>query len=162
MSDIHESVFIAEGVRLVGDIEIGEDSSVWYNTVLRANDAKIRIGKRSNVQDSCVFHAENGVDIVLGDDVTIGHMAIVHCCEIGDATIIGMGATVMTGAKIGKHCLIGAGALVTENSVIPDGSLVIGMPGKVKRELTPEEQEGTTHNAQVYVAHAKEELEKRK
>ena len=157
---VGEGVFIAANTVLTGDVTLGKDSAVWFNTVIRGDEAKVIIGDRTNVQDNCTLHVNEHYPLSIGNDVTIGHNAIVHGCTVGDGTLIGMGAVILNGAKIGSHCLIGAGALVTENAEIPDGSLVIGMPGKVKRELTEEEQAGVLKNAEVYVEEAKKYKEK--
>lgn len=162
MSTIHDSVFIADGVQIAGNVSIGKDSSVWYNTVLRSSNSIIDIGERTNIQDGCIFHARNEKCIVLGNDVTVGHGAIVHCCTVGNNTLIGMGAIIMTGAKIGDNCIIGAGALVTGGTVIPDGSMVIGSPAKIRRALTEEEIEHNRQSAQNYVDASLEEIERLK
>jgi len=151
---ISDSAFVAAGARLVGAVALGELSSVWYNAVLRGDSAPIAIGARSNVQDGVAIHvdAAHGVDI--GEDVSIGHNAVVHGCRIGDGTLIGMGAVVLSGAVIGSGCLIAGGAVVLEGTVIPDGSLVAGVPAKVRRELAAEERAGILRNAEVYLSHA--------
>ena len=148
---IHESVFRAEGSRIVRKVALGRQSSVWYNAVLRGDEGGIRIGERTNVQDNTVIHAGRGFPVVIGDDVTIGHSAIVHGCTVGDSTLIGMGAVVMNGAVIGSHCLIGAGSLVIGGTVIPDGSLVMGRPAKVVRQVTEEQIRFIQENADHYV-----------
>jgi carbonic anhydrase/acetyltransferase-like protein (isoleucine patch superfamily) len=153
---IHPSVYLAEGVRIVGDVTIGEESSVWFNAVLRGDCAAIRIGRQSNVQDNCVLHADPGVPCVIGDGVTVGHSAIVHGAEIGDNVVIGMHAVVMNRAKVGENSIIGVGAVVTEGVEIPPGSMVMGLPGKIKRELAAMEIEGNRMAAQHYVHNAKE------
>lgn len=150
----HESVFIASGAKVVGDVSCGESSSIWYNAVVRADRRKIEIGKFSNVQDNCVVHAEKH-DLVLGDYVSVGHGAIIHGCRITGDCIVGMGAVVMEGAVIEECCIVGAGAVVTENKVIPRNSLVLGVPGKVVRELTEEEVKHIRVNALDYVELAK-------
>lgn len=136
---IDDTAFICPGVVLSGDITIGQKCSIWYNAVLRSTNSHIEIGDESNVQDGCVLHAKGDKVIKLGKGVTVGHNAIVHCCEIGDNTLIGMGATVLTGAVIGKNCIIGANALVTGGKVIPDNSMVLGCPGKIVRSVTEDE-----------------------
>ncbi len=151
---IHKTAFIASGAKVIGDVSCGENSSVWYNAVVRGDRRKIIIGKFSNVQDNCVIHAEKQ-DLVLGDYVSIGHGAIVHGCTIADNCIVGMGAIVMEGAGIEENCIIGAGALVTEKKIIPKNSLVTGVPGKVVRELTAEEISHIRENALEYVELAK-------
>ncbi|SFQ46637.1 Carbonic anhydrase or acetyltransferase, isoleucine patch superfamily [Lachnospiraceae bacterium XBB1006] len=149
--NIHESAFIASGAKIIGDVTIHEMASVWFNAVIRADEYPITIGKNSNVQDNAVLHVGGGFSCTIGDNVSIGHGAIVHGCEVGDGTLIGMGATVLNGAKIGKNCIIGAGALVTENKVIPDGSVVVGVPGKIVRQMTEEDLKSRRENVAVYV-----------
>lgn len=139
MRRIDDTVFLAEGARVVLDVTIGEHSSVWYNAVIRGIPPQISIGKYSNVQDCVVMHASPGLPVVVGDYVTIGHSAIIHGCRIGDNTLIGMGSTIMNGAEIGRNCIIGAGSLVTQNTVIPDNSLAFGRPAKIIRTVSPEE-----------------------
>lgn len=151
---IHESVFIARGAKVIGDVSCGEGSSIWYNAVVRADRHKIKIGKFSNIQDNCVVHAEKH-DLVLGDYVSVGHGAIIHGCRILGDCIVGMGAIVMEGAVIEECCIIGAGAVVTENKIIPRNSLVLGIPGKVTRNLTEEEIKHIRANALDYVELAK-------
>lgn len=149
---IDSSVYLAEGAVCAGNVQIGPDSSVWFHAVLRADFDAIQIGARSNVQDGCILHTDPGHPIRIGDEVSIGHGAILHGCTVGDRTVIGMGAIVLNGAVIGKDCLIGAGALVTGRTVIPDGSLAFGNPAKVIRPLTEEELTGNRQNAAAYAA----------
>jgi carbonic anhydrase/acetyltransferase-like protein (isoleucine patch superfamily) len=153
---IHPSVYIAEGARIVGDVTIGEESSVWFNAVLRGDCDAIRIGRRTNVQDNCMLHTDPGLVCTIGDGVTIGHLAVVHGAEIGDNVVVGMHAVVMNRAKVGANSIIGVGAVVTEGVEIPPGSLVMGLPGKVKRPLTEIEIEGIRTSALHYVHNAKE------
>ncbi len=153
---IHPSVYIAEGARITGDVTIGEESSVWFNVVLRGDCDSIRIGRRTNVQDNCVLHTDPGLVCSIGDGVTIGHLAIVHGAEIGDNVVIGMHAVVMNRAKVGANSIIGVGAVVTEGVEIPPGSLVMGLPGKVKRPLTDIEIEGIRLSALHYVHNAQQ------
>lgn len=150
------SVFVAAGARIVGDVTIGAESSVWFNAVIRGDVEAIRIGRRTNIQDNCVLHADEGFPCVLGDDVTVGHAAIVHGAEVGDGVLIGMHAVVMNGAKIGAESIIGVGAVVTEGMVIPPRSLVKGLPGKVTRELLERELARNRHAAEHYVQLAKQ------
>lgn len=152
-------VHIADNATVCGDVEIGRDSSVWYGAVIRGDDDKITIGERSNIQDNCVLHCDEGYPLSIGDGVTVGHGAILHGCSIGDGTLIGMGSVVLNGAKIGKNCLVGAGALVTGKTDAPDGSMLIGSPAKVKRELTDDEIKENVHSADFYVKCAKEHFE---
>lgn len=153
---------LAEGAIVRGNVTIGEDSSIFYNATVRAEHAKICIGKRTNIQDNCVLHVDKGETLEIGDGVTIGHGAVVHCRKIGDNTLIGMGAILLNGAVIGENCIIGAGALVTKNTVIPDYSLVMGSPGVRKRDVTAEEIEANKRNATLYVEEAKELFGKKK
>lgn len=129
------SVWIAPGAHVIGDCRIGTGCSVWFNAVIRADNEPVVIGRNTNIQDGAVLHNDPGIPLTIGDDITIGHLAIVHGCTVGDGTLIGMGAKVMNGAVVGKGCLIGAGALVAEGKDIPDHSLVVGAPGKVIRTL---------------------------
>ncbi len=148
---IHPSAFIAPNATLLGDVTIGENASVWYNAVLRGDINRITVGEGSNIQDGSVLHlsAEHGCHI--GKYVTVGHMAMLHACTIGDECLIGMGAIILDGVEIGERCIIGAGALVTQGRKIPPGSMVLGSPAKVARELTPEEQDGLKEWAARYV-----------
>ncbi|MEM7744586.1 MAG: gamma carbonic anhydrase family protein [Pseudomonadota bacterium] len=127
--------YIAPGARVIGRVTLEEDTSIWFNAVLRADNEPIRIGRGSNVQDGCVFHVDPGFPLTVGADVTVGHMALLHGCTVGDGTLVGMGAVVLNGARIGRECVIGANALITEGKEIPDRSLVMGQPGKVIRTL---------------------------
>lgn len=147
--------FIAPDAILVGDIVVGPDVGIWFGVVARGDIERISIGARTNVQENCVLHTDTGHPLVIGDDVTIGHSAIVHGCTIGDNSLIGMGATVLNGARIGKNCLIGANALVTEGKVIPDNSLVMGAPAKAVREIDAEGVEALTASAERYVKNAR-------
>lgn len=147
---IHETAFVAPGAVVQGNVTIGEHSSIWYHAVLRGDRNSIMIGNGSNIQDNAVVHMDSGYPVEIGDHVTIGHGAIVHGCKIGDNTMIGMGAILMNGCRIGKNCIIGAGALITQHVEIPDCSLVIGNPGKVKRTVTEDEIRHNLKNAQLY------------
>lgn len=149
--DTKNAGFIAPSADILGDVKIGEDSTIWFNAVVRGDCAPIIIGSNTNVQDNATLHTDIGVPLVIGDSVTIGHNAVVHCAEVGDNTLIGMNATVLGRAKIGKNCIIGAGALVGEGKVIEDNSLVVGVPGKVIRKLTEDNEELLKLAAQHYV-----------
>ncbi len=145
----HESndkVLIMEGAQVIGDVEAGEGTAFWYNSVCRGEMQSVRIGRRCNIQDLALIHNK----VTIGDDVSVGHSAIVHGATIGDRVIIGMGATVLDGAVIGNDCLIGAGALVTGKMNAPDGSLIVGAPAKVVRELTEKERASLIANAELY------------
>lgn len=148
--DIHPSAFVAPGAVVRGEVHLAENSSVFYNAVLRGDRAPISIGEGTNIQDNCVVHVEYDLPVTVGKNVTVGHGAILHGCTVGDETLIGMGTIVLNGAQIGKSCLIGAGALVTQNAVIPDGCMAVGSPARVKRPLTPEEMDGLRQSAADY------------
>ncbi len=144
--------WIAPSAAVIGRVEIGLDASVWFAAVLRGDNEPIVVGEGSNVQDGCVVHADPGAPVSIGRHCTIGHRAILHSCIIGDNSLIGMGATVLNGSRVGRNCLIGANALIPEGSTIPDGSMVIGMPGKIVRQLTLPEIESLARSAQTYIA----------
>ena len=156
---IGEGVYIAPNATIVGDVTIGNDSSIWFGTVVRGDVHYIRIGARSNIQDNCVVHVTNGVwPTVIEDDVTIGHGVIAHGCTIGRGCLIGMGARLLDGSVIGEESLIGAGALVTEGMQIPPRSLVLGFPAKVRRELTADELDKLRQSPQNYVGYKNDYL----
>ncbi|QIG40535.1 gamma carbonic anhydrase family protein [Microbacterium sp. 4R-513] len=150
---IDASAFVAAGARVIGDVALGEGASVWYNAVLRADSDAIRVGAGSNLQDNVSVHVDAGHPTVIGENVSVGHNAVVHGCTIGDGSLIGMGSVVLSGAVIGDGCLVAGGAVVLEGTVIPPGSLVAGVPAKVRRELTDEERAGILRNAETYRAH---------
>lgn len=154
--NLHKTVKIAKGAVVYGDIHIGEESSIWYNAVVRGDSGPIFIGKYSNIQDNCTVHLDEGGEVFIGDYVTVGHGAIVHGCKIGNRCLIGMGAIILNGAVIEDDCIIGAGTLVTQNKVIPSGSMVVGSPGKVIRQVTEEEKEHVLQNAMHYVKAGRE------
>jgi carbonic anhydrase/acetyltransferase-like protein (isoleucine patch superfamily) len=139
MPNIHEDVYIADGAKIIGDVTIAEKSTVWFNAVLRGDLAPIKIGHSCNIQDGVVGHLNLNQPLLLDDEVSIGHAAIIHGCTIGKGTLIGMGAIVLNGADIGEYALIGAGSIVTENKKIPPYTLSIGSPAKVVRELTEDD-----------------------
>ena len=148
---IHETAYIAEGAQVIGDVILKADSSIWYNTVCRADINRIVIGERTNIQDNSVIHLENDQGVLVENDVTVGHNAIIHGCSIADGALIGMGAIIMNGAVIGKGAVIGAGAVVKEDMVIPDFSLVVGVPGKIVKTLSPETYDDNVKWAAKYV-----------
>jgi len=148
---VPESAWTAPGVVLVGDVDLGEEASVWYGAVLRADGDAIRIGPRSNLQDGVVVHVDSGFPVHVGAGVSVGHGAVLHGCTVADDVLVGMGATILNGARVGAGSLIAAGALVPENADIPPGSLVAGVPGKVRRQLTDEEIEHIRTNAATYL-----------
>jgi len=143
--------WIAPTAVLIGRVRLKQDASVWFGAVLRADDEPIEIGRGTNVQDNCVFHVDPGYPLTVGDDCTIGHQAMVHGCTIGSNTLIGMCATVLNGARIGRNCLTGANALITEKKVIPDNSVIMGAPGKVVREVDEAGVRDLTKMATTYV-----------
>ncbi len=136
---------------MIGSVEIGPDCSIWESAVLRGDFNKITIGQGSSVQDNCTVHVTPFNPTTIGDHVTVGHNSVLHACEIGDRTAIGMGAVVLTGAKIGNDCVIGAGSVVTENAIVPDNSLVLGVPGKVVKEVSDRMKEAFMIGAELYV-----------
>lgn len=148
---IHKTSFIAANATIIGSVNIGENSSVWFNAVLRGDANRIVIGKNSNVQDNCVIHMDSEDEVIIGDNVTIGHGAIIHGCTIEDNCLIGMGAIILNGAIIKKNSIIGAGALVTQNKIIPENSMAMGAPAKVIRELTKEEILNIEESSKHYV-----------
>lgn len=148
---IDESCFVAPSADLIGAVEMAANASVWFNCVLRADNEPIKIGENSNVQDGSVLHVDPGCPINIAANVTIGHKVMLHGCSIGENTLIGMNAVVLNGAKIGRNCVIGANALVTENMEIPDGSMVLGSPAKVVKELDEQHIKMLRHGAQHYV-----------
>ncbi|WP_309128452.1 gamma carbonic anhydrase family protein [Microbacterium sp.] len=151
---IAPDAFVADGARIVGAVALGAGASVWYNAVLRADSAPITIGEGSNVQDNVSVHVDSGHAVEIGRDVSIGHNAVVHGCTIGDGTLIGMGAVVLSGAVIGSGCLVAGGAVVLGGTDVPDGSLVAGVPAKVRRQLTDDERQSLIGNAAIYLEHS--------
>jgi carbonic anhydrase/acetyltransferase-like protein (isoleucine patch superfamily) len=143
--------FIAANATVVGRVRIEKDASIWFNVVIRGDADNIVIGEGSNVQDGAVLHTDPGFELTLGKQVTVGHKAMLHGCQVGDGSLVGINAVVLNGAKIGRGCLIGANALVPENMEVPDGSLVVGSPAKIKRTLSEEQQQGLLLQAQHYV-----------
>lgn len=148
---IHSSVFVAPGAMIIGDVKIGAESSVWFNTVLRGDLEPILIGCRTNIQDGTVIHMDKDIPCLIGDDVTVGHGAILHSCAIGNEALIGMGAILLTGSSIGEGAIIAAGTLVLEGQEIPTGTVAMGVPAKVRREVTEEERKRVQHGKDDYV-----------
>jgi carbonic anhydrase/acetyltransferase-like protein (isoleucine patch superfamily) len=149
--DVAETAFIAPGAVLIGRVAIGAEASIWYGAVLRADRDTIFVGDRSNVQDGCVMHADPGVPLSVGSDVTIGHNATLHGCTVDDLVLIGMGAIVLNGARVGRHSIIAAGTVLAEGQQVPEGVLVAGVPGKVRREVSEAERAAIGRNAATYV-----------
>ena len=153
--EAHPDSWIAPGASLIGKVRLEAGASVWFGAVLRGDNELIHIGEGSNVQDGSVLHTDMGHPLTLGKGVTIGHKVTLHGCTVGDHSLVGIGAVVLNGAKIGRHCLIGAGALIPEGREIPDGSLVMGVPGKVVRQLSEEQMRGLERSAAHYVENAR-------
>ena len=148
------SAWIADSAQVMGRVELGEDVSIWFGAVLRGDTETLRLGRGTNIQDGSVLHTDVGKPLVLGENVTVGHRVVLHGCTVGDGSLIGIGAIVLNGAKIGKACLVGAGALVTEGKEFPDGSMILGSPAKVVRQLSPAQIEGLLASARHYVDNA--------
>ena len=146
-----EESFIADNATVIGSVIVHDQASVWFNAVLRGDSETITIGGRTNIQDAAVLHADPGIPLTLGRNVSIGHQAMLHGCTIGDGSLVGIGAIILNHTVIGRGCLIGAGAVLPEGQTFPDGVLVLGMPGKIVRELKPEEKAGLLENADIYV-----------
>ncbi|MBI4569720.1 MAG: gamma carbonic anhydrase family protein [Planctomycetes bacterium] len=142
--------YCADTARVIGDVRVGAGSSIWFGCVLRGDDAPITLGRDVNVQDGSILHADPGVPMTLGDRVSVGHGAVVHCVEVGEGTLIGIGAIVLGGARIGRDCLIAASALVPEGMEVPDHSVVMGVPGRIRRQVTPEEAQVSRIRAANY------------
>lgn len=147
--------WIAENATVIGQVEAGRNVSIWYNVVIRGDNDPITIGDDTNIQDGSILHNDEGVPLKIGSRVTVGHMAMLHGCTVGDDTLIGINAVVLNHAVIGKDCIIGANALIPEGKVIPDRSLVVGSPGRIIRELTDQDIESIRTNATNYVANAR-------
>ena len=151
---VHETAWVADSAQVMGAVTIQAQASVWFGCTVRGDTETITIGEGSNVQDGSVLHADHGMPLTVGKHVTVGHMVMLHGCTIGDESLIGIGAVVLNGARIGRNCLVGAGSLVTEGKEFPDGSMIMGSPAKVVRQLTPEQIEGLRRSAQGYIANA--------
>ena len=153
--EVHSSAYVADSAQVIGEVSLAEDSSVWYGSVIRGDSDRISVGAGSNIQDASVLHADKGYPLTIGERVTVGHQVMLHGCTIGDESLIGIGAVVLNGARIGRHCLVGAGSLVTEGKEFPDGSMILGSPAKVVRQLSPEQIEGLRRSAAHYIANAR-------
>lgn len=146
-----EDYWVADNATVLGSVVLMNNASVWFNAVIRGDNDVITIGENSNIQDGSVLHTDHGVQLTIGKNVTVGHKVMLHGCTIGDNSLIGINSVILNGAKIGRNCLIGANSLIPEGKEIPDGSLVMGSPGKVVRELTEEQQQALQMSAQSYV-----------
>jgi carbonic anhydrase/acetyltransferase-like protein (isoleucine patch superfamily) len=145
------NAYVTPNATVIGDVVLEDQASIWFNAVVRGDNDRITIGARSNVQDGAVLHTDDGLALVLGEDVTVGHLVMLHGCSVGDCTLVGIKSVIMNRAKIGRHCIIGANSLITEGKEIPDRSLVMGAPGKIIREVTDEEIAMIQWNADNYV-----------
>ena len=152
--DIHPSAWVEDSAQVMGAVSLHANTSVWFNAVIRGDTETITIGEGSNIQDLAVIHADNGLPVVVGKHVTVGHQVMLLGCTIGDESLIGIAAVVLNGARIGRNCVVGAGSVVTEGKEFPDGSLIMGTPAKVVRELTPEQIEGLRMSAKHYMNNA--------
>jgi len=157
-----EECFIAHDATVIGAVVVHNQASIWFHAVVRGDSEIITIGERTNIQDAAVLHADEGIPLTLGTNVSVGHQAMLHGCTIGDGTLIGIGAIIMNHAVVGKGCLVGAGTLIPEGRTFPDGVLVLGSPGKVIRELKPEEINALLDNADTYVQRSRLYREKLK
>jgi carbonic anhydrase/acetyltransferase-like protein (isoleucine patch superfamily) len=149
-----DGAWVADSAQVIGDVELGENASVWFGVVIRGDTDTIRVGKRTNIQDQSMLHADLGVPLTLGDNVTVGHQVMLHGCTIGDGSLIGIQAVVLNKAKIGRNCIVGAGAVVTEGKEFPDNSLIVGAPARAVRQLTDEQVQLLSHLADHYVDNA--------
>ncbi|MED5620074.1 gamma carbonic anhydrase family protein [Ideonella sp. BN130291] len=152
---IASSAWVADSASVIGKVALGEEASIWFNTVARGDTDWLHIGRGSNVQDGSVLHTDAGIELVIGENVTVGHQVMLHGCTIGDNSLIGIQSVVLNGAKIGRNCLVGAGSLVTEGREFPDGSLIMGSPARVVRQLSPEQIERLALSARHYAANAR-------
>lgn len=152
---IHETAWVADSAQVIGNVALAEGSSVWFGVVARGDTDTITVGKGSNIQDNSVLHADEGIPLVIGDNVTVGHQVMLHGCTIGDGSLIGIQSVVLNGAKIGKNCLVGAGSLVTEGKEFPDGCMILGSPAKAVRQLSDAQIEGLKMSAQHYMDNAR-------
>ncbi len=151
---IAESSWVAPGAHIIGDVVLADQSSVWFNVVIRGDNSLITVGPQTNVQDGSVLHTDEGIPLTLGTGVTVGHKAMLHGCDVGDFSLIGINAVLLNKVKVGKYCIIGANALLTEGTVIPDGSVVMGSPGKVVKQLPEQAYRQLELSAQHYVENA--------
>ena len=156
--DIAQTVFVACNAEIIGDVCVGENSGIWFGAVLRADVGPIRIGKNTNIQDGVVIHEDSDFPCIIGNDVTVGHRAVLHGCNIGDGCLIGMGAIILDGAKIGENCIVGAGSLVLQGKEFPSNSLIIGSPARAIRQVSQEELDNIRKGVITYVKLAKDAI----
>lgn len=152
---IDPSAYVADSANVIGKVALGAGSSVWFGSTLRGDNEWIRVGQNSNIQENCALHTDMGYPLSIGDNVTVGHQAVLHGCSIGEGSLVGIGAIILNGAQIGKNCLVGAGALVTEGKVFPDNSLIVGAPAKALRSLDAAQSAGIQANAAGYTERAR-------
>ena len=156
MENNKDSIVICPGAQVIGDVELGEDVSIWHGAVVRGDTDSVTIGNRSNVQDNCVVHCTKGFPVEIGENVSVGHGAVVHGCKLDDNVLIGMKATVLNGAHISRNSIVGAGAVVSEGKEFPEGSLILGVPAKAVKEVSPQQIEMIQNNADNYVRLSKQ------
>jgi carbonic anhydrase/acetyltransferase-like protein (isoleucine patch superfamily) len=149
------SAWVADSAQVIGTVALLEGANVWFGSVLRGDTELLQVGRRSNIQDGCVVHSDSGFPMTLGDDVSIGHQVMLHGCSVGDGSLIGIQSVILNGARIGRNCLVGAGSLITEGKEFPDGSMIIGRPAKVVRQLTEAQIDGLRAIALHYVANSR-------
>jgi carbonic anhydrase/acetyltransferase-like protein (isoleucine patch superfamily) len=152
---IHETAWVADSAQVLGNVRLAQDSSVWFGVVIRGDMDAISVGRGTNIQDNSVLHADHGVPLTIGDNVSVGHQVMLHGCTIGDGSLIGIQAVILNGAKIGKNCLVGAGSLVTEGKEFPDNSMIFGSPAKAVRQLSAEQIEGLKMISDHYIENAR-------
>ena len=157
--DTGRAAFVADSAAVIGDVTLCEGSSVWFGAVLRGDESSVTVGRGSNIQDNAVLHGDEGYAVRIGENVTVGHGAVVHGCTVGNGVVVGMHATLLNGCVIGDNCIIGAGALVREGQIVDEGSLVVGVPGKAVKQLTPENAAHVAANAALYTRLAREYAE---
>lgn len=151
---VSATAWVADNASVIGRVELADGVSIWYGSTLRGDNESMRVGRNSNVQDGCVLHADSGIPLTLGEGVTVGHQCMLHGCSIGDGSLIGIQSVILNRARIGRHCLVGAGSLVTEGKDFPDGSMIMGSPARVVRPLRPEEIERLAWSSAHYVQQA--------
>ena len=152
---IHETAWVADSAQVLGNVRLAEDSSIWFGVVIRGDMDAISVGRGTNIQDNSVLHADHGVPLTIGDNVSVGHQVMLHGCSIGDGSLIGIQAVILNGAKIGKNCLVGAGSLITEGKEFADNSMIFGSPAKAVRQLSAEQIEGLKMISDHYIENAR-------
>lgn len=153
--ELRPGAWVSDSAQVIGDVELGQDASVWFGAVIRGDSEAIRIGRNTNIQDLSVLHADQGVPLVIGDNVSVGHQAMLHGCTVGDGSLVGIQAVILNGARIGRNCIVGAGSVVTENKEFPDRSMIMGTPARVVRTLDDAQVATLAHIVQHYVENAR-------